>query len=39
LFHFAHWFIIIKHDLYLSFQISLVHHHWAWFILLHFMLQ
>ena len=24
-------FIIIKHDLYLSFQASLVHHHWAWF--------
>jgi hypothetical protein len=33
LFHFLRWFIIIKHDLYWSFQDSLVHHHWAWFVL------
>ena len=39
LFHFAHRFIIIKHDLYLSFQSLLVHQYWAWFQMLHFMLQ
>ena len=39
MFHFLRWFIIIKHDLYLSFQASLVHHHWAWFVLFYYTLH
>jgi hypothetical protein len=39
LFHFPHWLIIIKHDIYLPFQDSLVHHHWAWFVLFDYTLH
>jgi hypothetical protein len=39
LFHFPHWLIIIKYDLYLPFLDSLVHHHWAWFVLFDYTLH